>query len=523
MHIAFFNPQGNFDSKDSYWTEHPDFGGQLVYVKEVAMAMANQGHKVDIITRKIEDEKWPEFKGDLDSYKDVNGVRIIRVPCGPKEFLPKEQLWDYLEEWVENIIDIYTGEGNMPDFVTTHYGDGGLAGVMFKEKTGIPFSFTGHSLGAQKLDKLLASTDSKICMDKNLGAGNIVNNNDNLENDIFAINDDISTDNDFMGEDNIVRNDSLENDIFSIYDGTSTHIMEELENKYKFKNRIAAERSAMKNSSVIFVSTGQERDEQYKHPLYKGAGDVNNPEKFKVVPPGANTKVFSAVEENSEDEYIRTFIKAMFERDLDKNRRELPAIVAASRLDPKKNHIALVKAYAENKDLQEKANLVITLRGVDNAFVDYSRVKEEEKIILDKIMKVINDYNLKGKVSMFSINGQGQLAACYRELARRKSIFALTAVYEPFGLAPIEAMSCGLPAVVTKYGGPSEVLYEEGFKYGVLVDVFNIQDISNGILEALENYEFYKKMGMKRVESKYTWNSTARNYIQAIEEVVGGK
>ena len=37
MRIAFLNPQGNFDPEDSYWTEHPDFGGQLVYVKQVAL------------------------------------------------------------------------------------------------------------------------------------------------------------------------------------------------------------------------------------------------------------------------------------------------------------------------------------------------------------------------------------------------------------------------------------------------------------------------------------------------------
>ena len=47
MHIAFLNPQGNFDAQDSYWTEHPDFGGQLVYVKEVAIALADLGHQVE--------------------------------------------------------------------------------------------------------------------------------------------------------------------------------------------------------------------------------------------------------------------------------------------------------------------------------------------------------------------------------------------------------------------------------------------------------------------------------------------
>ena len=45
MHIGFLNPQGNFDPNDSYWTEHPDFGGQLVYVKEVALALGTSGGK----------------------------------------------------------------------------------------------------------------------------------------------------------------------------------------------------------------------------------------------------------------------------------------------------------------------------------------------------------------------------------------------------------------------------------------------------------------------------------------------
>ena len=68
MHIVFLNPQGNFDPADSYLTEHSDFGGQLVYVKELAQAMAQQGHKVDIVTRRIRDSSWPEFFADQDSY-----------------------------------------------------------------------------------------------------------------------------------------------------------------------------------------------------------------------------------------------------------------------------------------------------------------------------------------------------------------------------------------------------------------------------------------------------------------------
>ena len=76
MHIVFLNPQGNFDPADSYLTEHPDFGGQLVYVKELAQAISQLGHKVDIVTRRIRDKKWPEFSEDIGQLSFV--ARIIK-------------------------------------------------------------------------------------------------------------------------------------------------------------------------------------------------------------------------------------------------------------------------------------------------------------------------------------------------------------------------------------------------------------------------------------------------------------
>ena len=127
MHVAFINPQGNFDPDDSYWTAHPDFGGQLVYVKELALAMGNLDHRVDIITRRIVDPEWPEFASDTDAYADAPNVRILRVPCGPDTFLAKEELWPYLgTEFVPRLLDLYETEGSLPDALTAHYGDGGL-------------------------------------------------------------------------------------------------------------------------------------------------------------------------------------------------------------------------------------------------------------------------------------------------------------------------------------------------------------------------------------------------------------
>ena len=153
MHVAFLNPQGNFDPADSYGAGHPDFGGQLVYVKELSLALAELSVQVDIVTRRIRDSEWPEFSGDVDYYEGFpENPRILRIPCGGDSFLKKEALWPCLGEFVDNLLEQYGRDS--PDFATSHYADGGYASVLLQSETGIGFSFTGHSLGAQKIDKL---------------------------------------------------------------------------------------------------------------------------------------------------------------------------------------------------------------------------------------------------------------------------------------------------------------------------------------------------------------------------------
>jgi len=458
MRVLFLNPQGNFDRNDSFWTEHPDFGGQLVYVKEIASSMAKQGVQVDIVTRRIEDETFSMFSDSFDTYENIENLRIVRIPCGPKHFLKKEALWEHLGEWVDNIIRFYQQNNETFDFITTHYGDGGLAGAMLSEKTNVKFSFTGHSLGAQKMDKL------------------------NVDKDNYK----------------------------------------KINETYAFAKRLLAERTAMKGASIVFVSTAQERDEQYKHQAYLGAGDVANPEKFVVAPPGVNTSVFGKDVMNDLEEETYHYLDKVLKRDIKENRLNLPYIVSASRLDPKKNHVGLLKAYAQSQALQSIANIAISLRGVENAYHDFSNLKDAEQAIMKELFNIIHEHDLQGKVTFINILSQKALAASYRYFAKKRSIFTLTALYEPFGLAPIEAMCAGLPVAVTKYGGPSEVLKDDSETYGVLIDVHDIESTYKSLIQAFKHYDYYQKQGLYRVESTYTWDQTAKTYIEHIKKAIQG-
>lgn len=441
MHIVFLNPQGNFDANDSHLTEHPDFGGQLVYVKEVAMAMAAAGHKIDIVTRKIDDPEWPEFSSEIDTYPDhKDNLRILRIPCGGPGFLAKERLWEHLDEFIHNLIEFY-GD-NLPEFATAHYADGGYCAALLQNLTGIGFIFTGHSLGAQKLDKL----------------------------------------------------------------GTNPGNLEQMEQRYCFSKRIAAERLAMDRAFGIVTSTTQERQEQYSHPLYRGAIDVEASDKFSVIPPGVNLQIFTTAEQEQDalvNEGLDTKIKG----------RSHPWILASSRLDEKKNIIGVVKAYAESSELQQLAGLVICIRGINDPYTEIDNLSDIEQGVLKPILATIDDADIRERVAFLNIQSQRELAATYRYFARLGSVFALTAFYEPFGLAPIEAAACGLVCIATENGGPSEI-FEDGS--GILVDPFNTDDIARGLQQGLENYQALAEQARQRVINKYTWDKTAESYLAVI-------
>ncbi|HEV2091677.1 MAG TPA: PfkB family carbohydrate kinase [Rubrobacter sp.] len=434
----------------------PDFGGQLVYVKELALAMGSLGHRVDIVTRRVVDPDWPEFEAPTDAYPGHENVRILRIPCGPDRFLPKEELWPYLgTEFVPNLISFYEREGSLPDALTAHYGDGGLCAALIEERTGIPFSFTAHSLGAQKMDKM----------------------------------------------------------------GVRRRDLAETDGRYHFSKRIVAERVAMNRSRVNVTSTGQERFVQYTHNAYRGAVDPTDGVRFAAVPPGVAMHIFDKNSRAEDEEAVREHVRACLERDLAPGRLNLPCVVASSRLDPKKNHLSLVEAFASSPILHACANLVILTGNMQNPLVDYRDADEGERAVLDGIMGTIDRARMRGMVSMFAIRGQRRLAAAYRFLAERRSVFALTANYEPFGLAPLEAAAAGLPAVVTKNGGPSESLREGDEEYGVLVDPGDPEEVAAGLYALAGNADRWRRFaeaGYGRVLAKYTWERTAEGYLNAV-------
>jgi sucrose-phosphate synthase len=461
MHISFLNPQGNFDPDDSHLTKHPDFGGQLVYVKELAIQLGRLGHTVDILTRRIVDSGWSEFSSYEDAYPDEPNVRILRFDCGPSTFIEKEKLWHYLFAWVSQIQSFYQKSGNMPDVFTAHYADGGLAGVLLKKLTGVPFTLTNHSLGAMKMKRLI------------------------LEERQF----------------------------------------EEFVERYRFDLRIAAERCALAHSSTVITSSQIERFQHLNHQLYHDVLDVSDDNKFAIVPPGVNLDIFSNdVVSESEDDVI-TMIEEKIHRDIPLGRRHLPMVMCSSRLVPKKNIPGLVRAWAESETLMASANLTISINGYPDPFRSPAGAfTEQEEMLLNELRELIDDRNLWPCIMTLSLDKQTDLAAAYRHLAtQHRGVFALTAFHEPFGLSPLEAMACGMPVVVTQNGGPAESLKDDAGVLIDPSNPDDVASGILKLVQRQDSWEQYRETGLKRVHDLYTWPKTAAGYADVFARVVRGE
>jgi mannosylfructose-phosphate synthase len=124
----------------------PDTGGQVVYVLELSRCLARLGYQVDILTRQFEDQPLEE---EVDER-----VRVLRFPCGGREFIPKETLCHAIPEWVQRVGKFVAASPDEYAFINSHYWDAGLAGQALANRFRIPHFHTPHSIGSWKRDNM---------------------------------------------------------------------------------------------------------------------------------------------------------------------------------------------------------------------------------------------------------------------------------------------------------------------------------------------------------------------------------
>ncbi len=96
-------------------------------------------------------------------------------------------------------------------------------------------------------------------------------------------------------------------------------------------------------------------------------------------------------------------------------------------------------------------------------------------------------------------------------------LMVYTSLYEGFGMAPLEAMSCGVPVITTGGGALREV--SGG---GAVITEYDAECLAGQIVDMIEDPAYRSSVARKGAEwvKQYTWEQTATKTMNIYEEVL---
>jgi D-inositol-3-phosphate glycosyltransferase len=122
-----------------------DTGGMNVYVRELTRQLGQMGIHVDVFTRS-QDDHVPHVLHELGY-----GNRVVHVPAGPEHPVSKEELANYIPQFVEGIKTFACEKGIQYDIIHSHYWMSGIAAASLSDLWGgTPIVHMFHTLGEMK-------------------------------------------------------------------------------------------------------------------------------------------------------------------------------------------------------------------------------------------------------------------------------------------------------------------------------------------------------------------------------------
>jgi glycosyltransferase involved in cell wall biosynthesis len=268
--------------------------------------------------------------------------------------------------------------------------------------------------------------------------------------------------------------------VATIHDLAFERMPETFTRRGSFQLKLTVRRTAKKAARVATVSEYSRKDllEIYKLP----------PEKVVVTYNGIESHFTPRPEASNEDELIRGRYGIAREY-----------LLAVGSLQPRKNLVRLIKAYAklrgENKDFRHQ--LVIVGRKLWLAHEIFDEVKRQ---------RWAEDVILTGYVP------DEDLPALYRAAVA----FVYPSLFEGFGLPPLEAMACGTPVVTSDTSSLPEVT--EGA--ALLIDPHDESALAHALTEIVNNEQLRVELRERGIAQagKFTWRDAAEKTLRLYQE-----
>ena len=167
---------------------------------------------------------------------------------------------------------------------------------------------------------------------------------------------------------------------------------------------------------------------------------------------------------------------------------------------PRKNIIGIIEAFSKlNPKLRKDLKVVIT--GRKGLSYEIYKKRAEDLNVSDAI--IFTDFIPLEDLPLF-------YNAC--------EFLVYPSFYEGFGLPPLEAMACGTPVITSNITSIPEVCHDSA----ILVSPSDIDELSYSMERVLSDSLLRLTLLQRGLStsSKYTWEKTARNTINAYEQII---
>ncbi|TMC22190.1 MAG: glycosyltransferase family 4 protein [Chloroflexi bacterium] len=180
-----------------------------------------------------------------------------------------------------------------------------------------------------------------------------------------------------------------------------------------------------------------------------------------------------------------------------------PLLLAVGTMEPRKNHLGLIKAFHMARQ-QKQGPAMLAIVGGPGWLYDETR-------------KLVSDLQLEHKVRFLGRVSDLELITLY-SIA---DSFAFPSFFEGFGIPPIEAMACGTPVITSKTSSLPEVVGDAA----LLVDPSDIADIAQAIVRLTQDADLCATLQQKGYQraKEFTWEKSAYKMLNLYQRLYHGE
>ena len=134
--------------------------------------------------------------------------------------------------------------------------------------------------------------------------------------------------------------------------------------------------------------------------------------------------------------------------------------------------------------------------------------------MMNAMIELAASYGIADRCHFPGFQRGKQVYECYKN----SDVFVMPSVSEPFGIAPLEAMQCGCPSIISKQSGCGEIL-----RNVIKVDYWDIDAMADAIYSICQYdalHDYLAEEGMKEVD-QITWEKVGLRIRECYNQLTG--